>query len=290
MNKPIVFQILLFALFSMSIQTSSAHCKMEQKKGILLVTFGTSYPEARVAFDNIEQEVKVDFPNTEVRWAFTSKIIRKILKKRGEQIDSPTEALAKMGENGFTHVAVQSLHVIPGEEYENLKLTVEAFNKMPKGIQVCALGKPLLFSDSDNKKLAAFIHSEYSKKTTKQSAVIFMGHGTHHASNIYYPGFQYYLSQKSDHFFVGTVEGFPSLESIIPQLKQAGIKKAVLTPFMSVAGDHARNDMAGNENDSWKSVLKKEDFEVECILKGLAEYDKVVDIWVEHLKEVYNQL
>lgn len=285
-----VILILLVSFLTMSIQSVRAHEKTESKKGILLVTFGTSYPEARVAFDNIDEQVKAEFPEVEIRWAYTSKIIRKILKKRGEQIDSPAEALAKMGEDGFTHVAVQSLHIIPGEEYENLGLTVEGFNPMPKSIQVAKLGVPLLFLDADNQKLADFIDAEFKSNLDKNSAVLFMGHGSHHAANIYYPGFQYYLSQKSDNYFIGAVEGYPMLEQIIPQLKAQKIKKVVLTPFMSVAGDHAKNDMASNEDDSWKSILEKEGIETKIVMKGLAEYDEVVEIWVEHLKEVYKRL
>ncbi|WP_421920776.1 sirohydrochlorin cobaltochelatase [Marinifilum sp.] len=285
-----IVKIFILSLLTMSIQEVSAHKKIETNNGILLVTFGTSYPEARVAFANIEKKVKDAFPDVEVRWAYTSKIIRRILKKRGNNIDSPSEALAKMGEEGFTHIAVQSLHVIPGEEFENLKLTVNAFNKMPKGIQIAKLGNPLLFLDEDNQAMASFLDGKFADITNSKSALLFMGHGTHHAANIYYPGFQYYLQQKSDKYFLGTVEGYPMLEQIIPQLKAQKIKKVVLTPFMTVAGDHARNDMAGDEDDSWKTILEKEGFEVECILKGMAEYDDVVNIWINHLKKVYENL
>lgn len=281
--------IIVLILSVFTCVAASAHKKHEPKKGILLVTFGTSYPEARIAFENIDEEVKAVFPDVEVRWAYTSKMIRKILKKRGENIDSPAEALAKMGEDGFTHVAVQSLHIIPGEEYENLKLTVNAFNKMPKGIEVAKLGDPLLCSHHDNEKLAGFLSELFQPRTNKNSAVLFMGHGTHHQANIYYPGFQSYLNLNSNRFFLGTVEGFPMLEQIVPQLNKLGIRKVVLTPFMSVAGDHAKNDMAGAEEDSWKSVLEEEGFDTEVVLKGLAEYDEVVAIWVEHLKRVYEE-
>lgn len=290
MNRLIITLLTLLSIFTLISKDAFAQHKAQAKKGILLVTFGTSHPEARVAFHTIEKQVKAEFPGLEVQWAFTSKIIRKILEKRGEHIDSPTEALAKMGENGFTHVAVQSLHVIPGEEYHNLKHTVEAFNKMPKGIQICTLGTPLLFSDADNKKVASFIHAEYKEKTGTQSAVVLMGHGTHHPSNIYYPGFQYYLRQKSNNYYLGTVEGFPALEQVIHQLKTNAIEQVTLVPFMSVAGDHAKNDMAGDEPDSWKSVLEKEGFKVETILKGLAEHKPVVEVWVEHLKVAFNEL
>ena len=284
--KNIAKLISAFLVLTSCFQSAYAHEKSEKKNAILLVTFGTSYSEARVAFDNIEAIVKAEFPDVEIRWAYTSKMIRKIIKKRGEHIDSPAEALAKLGEDGYTHVAVQSLHVIPGEEYENLKITVEAFNKMPKGIIQAKLGLPLLYSNADNKKLASFIDTEFASKLNKNSALVLMGHGTHHPSNIFYPGFQYYLSQKSDKYLMGTVEGFPLLEQVIEQLKEKKIKKVTLTPFMSVAGDHAQNDMAGDEEDSWKSVLEKEGFEVEVVLKGLAEYNPVVNIWIEHLKDV----
>ena len=282
--------LLLSILTANSVSAHPNHKKETEKKGILLVTFGSSYPETRVAFENIDKIVKTEFPDVEIRWAYTSKMIRKIIRKRGGEVDSPAEALAKMGEDGFTHVAVQSLHIIPGEEYDNLKLTVDAFNKMPKGIQVAKLGAPLLFKDEDHNKLANILHEQFKENINSKTAVLFMGHGTHHQSNIYYPGFEYYLKQKSDQYFMGTVEGFPLLDAIIPQLKKKGIKKVVLTPFMSVAGDHARNDMAGEEEDSWKEILEKEGFKTEIVMNGLAEYDDVVEVWVKHLNEVYHDL
>lgn len=262
----------------------------EEKRGILLVAFGTSYPEAAIAFDNIEKMVKMEFPGVEVQWAYTSKIIRKILYTRGVHINSPSEALAKMGDEGFTHVAVQSLHIIPGEEYDNLNLTVQAFKNMPKGLVSAALGTPLLFLHADIQKMASFIHQTFYSYVDEKRALLLMGHGTSHPSNIFYPGFQYYLNQKSDRFFMATIDGFPELKHILPVLKEKGINKVTLTPFLSVAGDHARNDMNGNEEHSWKSILRNEGFEVDIIQKGLAEYSEVVSIWVEHLREAYSKL
>lgn len=290
MKRILVLHVLLLMLFQLSYATNAMSKKMENKQGILLVAFGTSYSEARMAFENIENKVKAELPGTEVRWAYTSKIVRRILSKQGIYIDSPAEALAKMGNDGFTHVAVQSLHIIPGEEYGNLKLTVEAFRKMPKGIEITELGTPLLFLDEDIQKMASFIHQTFNINTDKNSALLLMGHGTHHSSNIYYPGFQYYLNQKSDRYWLCTVEGYPRIEHIIPQLKKQGIKKITITPFMSVAGDHANKDMAGDEEDSWKSILEKEGFEVNIIMKGLADYPEVVNLWVQHLREAFDRL
>ncbi len=283
--KIIALLLAVFAGYS-----SNAHKENEVKKGILLVTFGTSYPDAQKVFKNIEKKVQQAYPEIPLRWAYTSKIIRKKLAKQGQIINSPAEALAKMGEEGFTHVTVQSLHVIPGEEYENLEKTVNAFQHMPKGVQKLTFGKPLLYSHSDNERLAAVFHDEFENKLSKKSAMVFMGHGTHHQANIYYPGFQYYLSELNKNYLVGTVEGFPELDKVIEKLKAQKIEKVILIPLMSVAGDHAQNDMAGSEEDSWKSILENEGFEVEIILKGMAEYDEVIAIWLNHLKSAFEEL
>lgn len=288
--KRILAVCLLALLSNIGFAEAGSGKDLKKKQGILLVTFGTSYADAQLAFENIEDRVEKAFPGVSIRWAYTSKMIRKKLAKSGQIIDSPAEALAKMGEDGFTDVAVQSLHIIPGEEYENLEKTVAAFNGMPKGTERVLLGKPLLFSHQDNENLASIIDDKFEDEVSKKTALVMMGHGTHHQANIYYPGFQYYLNQRSDRYFLGTVEGFPELSEVVKRFKDSSIKRVVLTPFMSVAGDHAQNDMAGDDSDSWKSILEKEGFKVKIVQKGLAEYDQVVDIWVEHLKEVYYKL
>ena len=117
-----------------------------------------------------------------------------------------------------------------------------------------------------------------------QDAVVLMGHGTPHPSNAFYTAMMYHFQQKDPHIFVGTVEGAPGIDEIKEMLLAKGIKKAYLMPFMSVAGDHARNDMAGPEEDSWKSILTKAGIESVPVLKGTAEYDAIVDIWVDHLR------
>lgn len=267
-----------------------AHTKKVEKTGILLVSFGSSYPETRTSFQHIEEKVKIAFPNQEIRWAFTSKIIRKKLRSRGEIIDSPVEALAKMGEEGFTKVAVQSLHVIPGEEYGNLKKTVEAFSGMPKGIDQVKLGKPLLFHQKDIEKLGDALLQNLPKDIAEGDVIVFMGHGTHHAANVYYPGMQYYLWQKNPNVYLATVEGYPELNQVIEKLETRKVNKIYLLPFMTIAGDHARNDMAGEEKESWKSVLEAKDYKVEVVLRGMADQDEVVGIWIEHLKEVLTEL
>lgn len=254
------------------------------KKGILLVAFGTSMPEAQVAFKNIDEKVKKAFPGVEVRWAFTSYIIREKLAKEGKKLDSTAVALAKMKDENFTHVAVQSLHTIPGEEYHDLVKTVHAFKGMPGGFKELLVAYPLLASNDDLVKAADAMLANIPKERKKDEAVILMGHGTHHPGNSMYPAMQYYFWKKDPNVFVGTVEGAPSLDDIMADLKKNNIKKAWLMPFMSVAGDHARNDMAGDEDDSWKSILTKAGIKCKPVLKGTAEFDNIVDLWIEHLK------
>ncbi len=269
---------------------AAAHTKKANKTGILLVSFGSSYPETRATFQHIEAEVKATFPDLEIHWAFTSKIIRNKLRSRGETIDSPAEALAKTGEEGFTNVAVQSLHVIPGEEYKNLKTTVEAFSGMPKGIDRVQLGKPLLYHQNDIENLGDVLLQNLPEGMVEGDVLVFMGHGTHHPANVYYPGMQYYLWEKNPNLFLATVEGYPELNQVIEKLETRKVNKVWLLPFMTIAGDHARNDMAGEEEESWKSVLEARGYKTEAVLRGMADQDDVVRIWIEHLKEVLVEL
>ncbi len=260
------------------------------KKGIMLAAFGSSMPETQVAFEAIDKAVKKAFPGVPVRWSYSSAIIRDILAREGKVIDSPVSAMAKMMDEGFTHVAVQSLHTIPGEEYNGIMSTVKKFEGMPKGMTKVTVGKPLLYSDADMKKTVAAVIANIPADRKAGDAVVLMGHGTHHGANIYYPASQYYFSQVDPNIFVGTVEGAPSLEDVKVLLKKSKAKKVYLMPYMSVAGDHARNDMAGAEDDSWKSELTKDGYKCVPVLKGTAEFPQVVDIWVEHLKVAFKHL
>ncbi|PRY96221.1 sirohydrochlorin cobaltochelatase [Marinilabilia salmonicolor] len=281
--------LLLIGLFAIIFFNMGTNAQTKTgKKGILLITFGTSYPEARKAFENIEQKVKTHWPDVDIYWAYTSGFIRKKLAKQGIQMDSPSEALAKIGEAGYTLVAAQSLHIIPGAEFHDVVHTVKGFSLVQKGVGKTNMGRPLVSNHEDLQRMARFFTQQLP--VSDDEAVVLMGHGTHHDANIYYPGFQYYLNDLSDRHYVATVEGYPSLDNVIKQLKKEHIQKVTLTPFMSVAGDHAQNDMAGEEKESWKSQLEAEGFEVDVVMKGLAEYDEVVMIWIDHLKEAFDEL
>jgi len=256
--------------------------KASKKVGILLVAFGSSEPSAQVSFENIDKKTKAAYPGIPIRWAYTSHIIRKKLAKQGKYLDSPEVALAKMQDEGFTHVAVQSLHTIGGAEYHDLRRTVGAF-KVMGGFQRVILGYPMLATQEDMQRTVDGILNTIPHERKKSDAVVLMGHGTHHPSNAFYAALMFQLQLRDPNIFVGTVEGYPGVDLIKELLLKKKIKKAYLMPFMSVAGDHAKNDMAGDEDDSWKSILTKAGIQCVPILKGTAEYDVFVDMWIDHL-------
>ena len=256
----------------------------KEKKGILLVAFGTTIPAARVAFENIDRKVKAAFPDTEIRWAYTSRIIRRKLARQGQIIPSEIGGLAAMADDGFTHVAVQSLHTIPGKEFHGLVKTARAFEGMPKGMKKVVVAPPLLATSGDVTRAVDAFMANLPRERRADEAVVLMGHGTHHAANNLYPALQYFFWKRDPNIIVGTVEAPPVLDDVLAELKKRRITKAYLMPFMSVAGDHARNDLAGDEPDSWKSVLTKAGIECIPVLKGTAEFDAMVDIWIAHLK------
>jgi sirohydrochlorin cobaltochelatase len=278
----VVVSVLLgFVWFEAGIAANHGTSK-DQKVGILLVAFGSSEESAQVSFTNIDKAVKKTYPDIPVRWAYTSHIIRKKLAKQGKMLDSPEVALAKMADEGFSHVAVQSLHTIGGSEYHDLRRVVSSF-KLMGGFESIILGNPLLATQEDMERTVDAIISMIPAQRKKEEGVLFMGHGTHHPSNAFYAALMFQIQLKDPNIFIGTVEGYPELDTILPLLKKNNIRKTYLMPFMSVAGDHAKNDMASNEDDSWKSLLSKEGIEVVPVLKGTAEYDAFVDIWVDHL-------
>lgn len=261
------------------------HHHKPEKKGILLVTFGSSLAEARAAFDHIDKTVRSAFPDLPVRWAYTSRIIRDKLEKSGKHLNSPAQALAEMADAGFTQVAVQSLHTIAGAEYHDLVRVAKRFEQMPEGIDHVRIGLPMIGGPADMEKAAHAILATIPEKRAADEAVVLMGHGTHHPANAVYAALMWRLQLEDENVFVGTVEGFPKADIIIDQLKENGVDKAWLMPFMSVAGDHAQNDMAGPGKDSWRSVFENAGIKCEIVMKGTAEYDAFVDIWLEHLEK-----
>lgn len=262
--------------------------KKNEKKGILVVSFGTSYAETRsLNIDACEKRIADSFPDYEIRRAFTSHIIIKKLKERDHLfIDKPEEALFKMKEDGFSEVIVQPLHIIPGEEYH--EKIFKNVNRFMNDFEELVVGRPVLFESADYEAVLRGIRKQLPN-LRKGDAVLYMGHGTHHSGNAAYRRLQDMIDKTDMPVYIGTVEGSPLLKDIIPRLKKDHIKKITLMPFMLVAGDHAVNDMAGNEDDSWKSILLAKGFEVDVYLHGLGENTIFQDIYVQHVKDAIDR-
>lgn len=289
-----LLSVILFATLTASMlvgcskgsAVSSKQEKKQEKKGILVVSFGTSYLDSlKSCIESSENEIKNTYKDYEVRRAFTSNIIMKKLKERDKmEIDTPDVALGKMKKEGFTEVIVQPLHIMPGIEYDEIKAVVDKYSA-DKSFNKLVLGRPILYRAEDY-KIAIDAIKVQLPKLNKEQAVIFMGHGTPHYANSAYCQLAYMLQdEKLDNVFVGTVEGYPTLENVITQLKSKGIKEVTLMPFMLVAGDHANNDMAGDDKDSWKSILKAEGFTVNTYIHGLGENKGFQKIYLQHVKD-----
>ena len=253
-----------------------------QKPVLLAVSFGTSYNDNRdLSSGAVEKALQDANPEYEVRRAFTSQIVIDILKDRDNlEIDNVTEAMERLVADGVKEVIIQPTHVMTGFEYDDV---VAEVNKYQDKFDTFKISEPLVVSDSDYDALIKSITEETASYNTEDTAIVFMGHGTEHEANVTYATLQEKLNAAgNNNYFIGTVEAEPSLEEVVALVKESGAKKVVLLPLMIVAGDHANNDMAGDEEDSWKSAFKAEGFEVECVIKGLGEYAGVQQILVKH--------
>ena len=251
------------------------------KKAILAVSFGTSYPDTlRKTIAATEQALAEAFPDWEVRRAFTSgMIIRKLKERDGVEIENVHQAMHRLEEEGYTHVAVQSTHVMHGEEYEKMLSQLEPYRMRMK----ISVGMPLLHSEEDYLSVAKALLN-WLPTLDADEALVLMGHGTTHFANSAYAQMEHMLQAHCDRVYLATVEGYPTLDSVERQLaKRPEIRRLMLAPFMLVAGDHARNDMSGDE-DSWAEQLKQAGYTVRCILQGLGECSAIRELFVEHCR------
>ena len=268
---------------------------LPNKDAMVVMSFGTTYKDTRVkTIDATVDAIKAAHPNTKVITAFTSHIIRdRIQQKEGITYPTPEEALAELKKDGYTRVALASLDVIPGMEYN---YDAAVYNLYKNDFKKMTLGTSLMYwmgqenqTDQVIETLKA-VQSQFPK-LGKEDALLIMAHGTPDPSNAYYSVIQdriHTLGMKN--VFIYTVEGTPNLEQVIPQLKLHGIKHVTLMPFMMVAGDHANNDMAGNEPDSHKSVLEKEGFKVDTYIHGLGENQNIRNLFVQRANEAWDAL
>lgn len=258
---------------------------------VLVVSFGTSYNDSRdITIGAVEEAISAAHPEYEVRRAFTAQIIiDKLAERDGLDIDNVTDALDGAVADGFQNLIVQPTHLMDGLEYHDL---IEELATYQSDFAHISVGKPLLTSNEDYAGVIAAITEATKEYDDGETAIVFMGHGTEAASNEVYGIMQDKLIAAGyENYYIGTVEAEPGLEDVMAALKEKGsYKKVVLEPLMVVAGDHANNDMAGDEEDSWKTALEAEGYEVECVLKGLGELEGIQKLYVEHLDKAIEKL
>ena len=247
------------------------------KASVLMVHFGTTFDDTRKnTIDAVNDEAKKEFPDMEIREAYTSRIIMRRLKERGIVKDNPAEALDKLAKEGYTHIIVQPTNVINGVESKTLEQQLEMHKDKFKEIRT---GSALLSTPEDYKAVAEIIDKEVGKVTDNE-AVVLVGHGTHDNGNAAYPAMDYTAKSMGYKFYVGTIEGFPEFDDVVKGLKKDNIKKVILMPFMFVAGDHANNDIAVDR----KEALEKEGFTVEVKLTSLGMMEDIRKMFIDHAK------
>lgn len=279
---------------------------------ILVVSFGTSFNDSRVAdIGGVEKAIQAANPDWSVRRAFTAQIIINHVQARdGEKIDNVDQALQRAIDNGVKNLVVQPTHLMHGAEYDEL---VEALDKYKDKFESVTVAEPLLGEvgadatvvNEDKAKVAEDITAEAVKDAGYDSleavkadstAFVFMGHGTSHTAKVSYSQMASQMAALGyDNVFVGTVEGEPeetACEAVIEAVKAAGYKNVILRPLMVVAGDHANNDMAGDDDDSWKSMFTASgNFDkVDTQIAGLGEIEAVQQIYVDHTKAAIDSL
>lgn len=258
---------------------------------ILVVSFGTSYNDSRrLTIGAIEEAIEEAFPDWSVRRAFTSQTIIDHVKDRdGEEIDNVTEALDRAAENGVKNLVVQPTHLMDGYEYTDLRDELQDYADR---FEQVVLAEPLLTSDEDYQAVMEAIVAGTAEYDDGETAICFMGHGTEAESNQDYAVLQELLTaQGHENYYISTVEATPTFQDVVDAVTEKGIyKRAVLEPLMVVAGDHANNDMAGDEEDSWKSMFLAAGFEVETILEGLGQNSDIQKIYVAHTRDAVDKM
>lgn len=246
------------------------------KLAILMVHFGSAYPEAREALERMNDQVRQAFPQVEVRQAYSARSIVNRVRRQGIWIEHTTDALITLKKEGYTHVVVQPSIVIEGVEMEALRRDVELRKGLFKEIRI---GNPLLYDDADYEAVIKALTG--SAVASRAGAKLLIANGTYHASNSAYAKLGYMLQVSgNEDYFVGTREGFPTLETVVGQLKAGKYKQVTLLPFMFVLIKSNENRVSA----SWREGLEKAGFKVGLEAKGLSDYEAIRRLLVEHIQ------
>jgi sirohydrochlorin cobaltochelatase len=246
-----------------------------------MVHFGTTYNETRQkTIDAINEKARTAFPQMKVSEAYTSRIVMNRLSKRGIKKDTPIDALLRLRGEGFRHVIIQPSYVIDGIEMDRLRKEVEQVRPFFDSISV---DTPLLYSVEDAEKVCEVLVNRHSADTKKREHVLFIGHGTEGPATALYSQLDYMLHANGHaNYHVATIEGYPTQDTAVAQIKAMKGRKVILVPLLFVAGDHANNDISVE----WKEALEKEGLTVDVRLEGLGEVPEIQNLYIEKIKEV----
>ncbi len=256
-----------------------------KEKAILVVSFGSSCEEARKkTITQIEVDIKNAYPSYRIYSAFTSgQIVNKIVRQEGQQVFKIEDVMEQMLEDGIKEVFVQPTFIVHGIQNKELIKKVE---KYEASFQVLRVGRPLLTSIKDYKRVIEVFVKEIAN-ISREEAVICMGHGTIHHLSASFIALDYMFKEEGyENYYVATIRSCPRLDYVIKALKKNNYKKVTLIPFMVVAGYHAKQDLSGEAEEAWRCVLEKEGYEVRSILKGLGEYKGIREIYIDHIKDL----
>ena len=255
-------------------------------KGLLFASFGTSYDDARVNnIDAVASFLDSQLTEYEIAQAYTSNMVRAILAKRGVEIPDVCGALRQLADKGVTEVFIQPGHLLLGEEFE--KVCDQAF-EMADLFEEVTVGDPVMASTQDVADLAEILSRQFPQQ--ENTAVVFMGHGTPQFANVVYAALNYHLQVLDrDDMYVGTVEAFPELDIVMKLVEKKPYKNVILSPLMLVAGDHAMNDMAGKDKDSWAATFKAAGYDVVCKTVGLGALPEVQQMYLDHIHRVLEE-
>ena len=260
------------------------------KKAILVVSFGTSYLDTlEKTIEKAEKQIRDTFSEYDIYRAFTShKIIKKLQEKYEIFIDTPEAMLEKLYDSGYEEIIMQPLHMIPGEEFIYINKIAEIFKEK---FEVLKVGRPIFYYQGIEELPQDYsLFIEATKELYEENnAVVLMGHGTAHPANSVYGCLQAVFEDEGyENVFVTTVEGYPNFENVIGRVKRKNISEVTLAPLMVVAGDHARNDMASDDEESLKSMLEAEGIKVNVYMKGLGENEKFNKLYINRIDDLIN--
>ncbi len=260
------------------------------KKGILLVAFGSSRQEAHVPLMRFDARVRGRFGGVPTRWAFTSGIVRGKLAESGKKTDSVAKALEKLWFEKYTHVAVQSLHMITGKEYDGLEADVRDFQRPGREFAGLSLGGPLLGGERDVPRVVDAIMANLPAGRAPGEPVVLMGHGTWHAGDSLYDLLYAGLRERTPDVYLATMDGRLTIGDVRDDLVARGARKAWLMPLLAVPGRHVHRDMCGPGPESWVGILRAAGIETACETTGTAEFPEFADIWLDRLELALSHL